>query len=207
MKLLIERDQLLTPLTTVTSVVERRQTLPILANVLVQLDSNTLTLTGTDLEVETTIETTVLDGSDGQCTVTARKLLDITRALPENAKLEFSTEGSKLKIKSGQSRFTLQTLPAADFPRLETENWEERVRLEQSALRSLFEKTAFSMAQQDVRYFLNGVLIELDGDTMISVATDGHRLARSRTKLPAAAGAQRQVIVPRKAVLELMETR
>ena len=203
MKLLIEREQLLTPLNTVTSVVERRQTLPILANVLMQLENNTLTLVGTDLEVETSIQTTVLDGSDGQCTATARKLLDICRALPDNAKLEFSTDGGKLKIKSGQSRFSLQTLPAADFPRLETENWEERVRLEQSALRGLFDKTAFSMAQQDVRYFLNGVLIELDGDTINSVATDGHRLARSRTKLPSAAGSLRQAIIPRKAVLEL----
>ena len=135
MNLLIEREQLLAPLNTVTSVVERRQTLPILANVLLQLQNNNVTLVGTDLEVETTISTTVLDGNDGQCTVTARKLLDICRALPDNAKLEFSVEASKLKIKSGQSRFSLQTLPASDFPRLETDNWEERVRLEQSALR------------------------------------------------------------------------
>ena len=106
MKLLIEREQLLTPLNTVTSVVERRQTLPILGNVLMLLENNTLTLVGTDLEVETSIQTTVLEGSDGQCTATARKLLDICRALPDNAKLEFSAAGGKLKIKSGQSRFS-----------------------------------------------------------------------------------------------------
>ena len=115
MKLLIEREQLLTPLNTVTSVVERRQTLPILANVLMQLENNILTLVGTDLEVETSIQTTALSGSDGQCTVTARKLLDICRALPESATLEFSAEGGKLKIKSGPSRFSLRTFALKVF--------------------------------------------------------------------------------------------
>ncbi|HCF72709.1 MAG: DNA polymerase III subunit beta [Proteobacteria bacterium] len=203
MKLLIERDQLLNLLIAVTSVVERRQTLPILANVLILLEANTLTLVGTDLEVEASIEAEALKGSDGQCTVAARKLLDICRALPEQATVELETVDSRLKIRSGRSRFSLQTLAAVDFPRLETDNWEERVQLEQPVLRGLFEKTAFSMAQQDVRYFLNGVLLELDGTTMVAVATDGHRLARSRAVLPSPAGEHRQAIIPRKAVLEL----
>ena len=158
---------------------------------------------GTDLEVETTILTTALDGSDGQCTVTARKLLDICRALPDNAKLEFSAEASKLKIKSGQSRFSLQTLPAADFPRLETENWEERVHLEQSALRNLFDKTAFSMAQQDVRYFLNGLLLEITDSHLRAVATDGHRMAMCTVGQNVSGVDRIQAIVPRKGVIEL----
>ena len=203
MKLLIERDRLLNLLIAVTSVVERRQTLPILANVLVQLESNTLTLVGTDLEVEASIQAEALKGTDGQCTVAARKLLDICKALPEQANIELETVDSRLKVRSGRSRFSLQTLAAADFPRLETDNWEERIQLEQSALRALFDKTAFSMAQQDVRYFLNGVLLELDGNNLVAVATDGHRLARSRTVLPGTLGQHRQSIIPRKAVLEL----
>ncbi|GIS90608.1 MAG: hypothetical protein CM1200mP20_06490 [Pseudomonadota bacterium] len=135
MKLLIERDRLLNLLIPVTSVVERRQTLPILANVLVQLESNTLTLVGTDLEVEASIQAEALKGTDGQCTVAARKLLDICKALPEQANIELEMGDGRLKVRSGRSRFSLQTLAAADFPRLETDNWEERVQLEQSALR------------------------------------------------------------------------
>ncbi len=194
---------LLGPLATVTGVVERRQTLPILANVFMRMEENQLTLVGTDLEVEISIEIGTLSGEDGECTVTARKLLDICRALPETATIDFSGEGDKVKMRSGRSRFTLQALPSKDFPRLEAGNWEERFKMPQPELRNLFDRTAFSMAQQDVRYFLNGVLIELDGKTITTVATDGHRLARSQTALSSPASAQRQAIVPRKAVAEL----
>ena len=203
MKFQIEREQLLGPLSSVASVVERRQTLPILANVLLHLEDRTLTLTGTDLEVEISIETETLGGDSGQCTVTARKLLDICRALPETATVEFTSESNKARLRSGHSRFTLQALPAQDFPRLETESWEERLKLPQTTIRALFDRTAFSMAQQDVRYFLNGVLLEIDENTITAVATDGHRLARSRATVAGNIGDPRQVIVPRKAVLEL----
>tara|TARA_B100000959_G_scaffold255669_1_gene288203 strand:- start:1418 stop:2521 length:1104 start_codon:yes stop_codon:yes gene_type:complete len=203
MKFKIEREMLLGPLATVTGVVERRQTLPILANVFMRMEENRLTLVGTDLEVEISIEIGTLSGEDGECTVTARKLLDICRALPETATIDFSGEGDKVKMRSGRSRFTLQALPPKDFPRLEAGNWEERFKMPQPELRNLFDRTAFSMAQQDVRYFLNGVLIELDGKTITTVATDGHRLARSQTALSSPASAQRQAIVPRKAVAEL----
>ena len=203
MKFQIEREILLAPLTVVTSVVERRQTLPILANVFMRLEGKKLTLVGTDLEVEISIETEVLSGEDGQCTVTARKLLDICRALPETANISFEAGADKAKLKSGKSRFTLQALPAKDFPRLETGSWEERLKLPRTELKGLFDRTAFSMAQQDVRYFLNGVLLELDGSTITTVATDGHRLARSRSTLETAVGGQRQVIIPRKAIAEL----
>ena len=189
MKFQIERELFLGPLSVVTSVVERRQTLPILANVLISIQDKRLTLVGTDLEVEISIETEVLSGEDGQCTVTARKLLDICRALPETATIDFTGENDKGKLKSGRSRFSLQALPAKDFPRLETGGWEERFKISRTELKRLLERTAFSMAQQDVRYFLNGVLLELDKNTITTVATDGHRLARSQATLSTAAGA------------------
>ncbi len=205
MKLTLQRDQALPSLTLVTGVVERRQTLPILANVLLESSNDTLRLIGTDLEVEILIEVPAENAAAGTTTVSARKLLDICRALPNGAILQISQTEDRLKIQSGHSRFSLQSLPAQDFPRLdEGEHWEERIKLTETQLRNLLEKTAFSMAQQDVRYFLNGVLLELDGTELAAVATDGHRLARSHTPLPTAVDNPRQAIVPRKAVHELV---
>jgi DNA polymerase-3 subunit beta len=204
MKLELQRDEALGPLTLVTSVVERRQTLPILANVLLESGDNTVRLVGTDLEVEIQIELSATSTVAGATTVNARKLFDICRALPDGAVLQTTQTENQLKIHSGRSRFTLQSLPAQDFPRLEEgERWEERIKLTQAALRNLLEKTAFSMAQQDVRYFLNGVLLEINGKELAAVATDGHRLARSYTELPTAADGPHQAIIPRKAVHEL----
>ena len=204
MKFQLERDNVLNPLSLVTSVVERRQTLPILANVFLESNKETLRFVGTDLEVEIEIEVPSKNTETGSTTVNARKLLDICRALPEGATLQISQADDRLKIQSGRSRFSLQSLAAKDFPRLdEGERWEERVKLNQRYLRDLLEKTAFSMAQQDVRYFLNGVLLELDDKKLAAVATDGHRLARSHTELSNAAESPRQAIVPRKAVHEL----
>ena len=205
MKLKLQRDQALPSLTLVTGVVERRQTLPILANVLLESSNDTLRLIGTDLEVEILIEVPIETTTEGTTTVNARKLLDICRALPDGSILQITQTEDRLKIQSGSSRFSLQSLPAQDFPRLdEGEHWEERIKLTETQLRNLLEKTAFSMAQQDVRYFLNGVLLELDGAELAAVATDGHRLARSHTLLPAAVDNPRQAIVPRKAVHELV---
>ena len=207
MKFQLQRNGAITPLALTTSVVERRQTLPILSNVLLAVDDkNMLRLTGTDLEVEIQIEIPVEPENivPGSSTVSARKLLDICRALPDGALLKVSQKENRLKIQSGHSRFSLQTLPAEDFPRMdEGENWEERVRLPQADLRRLLESTAFSMAQQDVRYFLNGVLLELNDKELSAVATDGHRLARSITTLGETIDGPRQAIVPRKAVHEL----
>jgi DNA polymerase-3 subunit beta len=204
MKIELQRDELLPPLTLVTGVVERRQTLPILANVLLEAENDTLRMVGTDLEVEILIEVPAANTTAGTTTVSARKLLDICRALPEGATINIAQMEDRLKIQSGRSRFSLQSLPAQDFPRLEEGgHWEERTKLAQPKIRNLLEKTAFSMAQQDVRYFLNGVLLELDGEELAAVATDGHRLARSHIPLPAAVDEARQAIVPRKAVHEL----
>ena len=204
MKLTLQRDQALPPLSLVTGVVERRQTLPILANALLESGNEMLRLIGTDLEVEVLIEIPAENVTAGTTTVNARKLLDICRTLPDGATLQITQTEDRLKIQSGHSRYNLQSLPAKDFPRLEEgDHWEERIKLPQAKLRDLLEKTAFSMAQQDVRYFLNGVLLELNDTELAAVATDGHRLARSHISLPTAVDNPQQVIVPRKAVHEL----
>ena len=144
MKLKLQRDQALPPLSLVTGVVERRQTLPILANVLLESSNDTLRLIGTDLEVEILIEVTAEIAAAGTTTVNARKLLDICRTLPNGAILQISQTEDRLKIQSGHSRFNLQSLPAQDFPRLnEGEHWEERTKLTEAQLRNLLEKTAF----------------------------------------------------------------
>jgi DNA polymerase-3 subunit beta len=203
MKISTTRDQLLKPLTYIGSVVERRQTLPILANAHLRLDGDTLTLTGTDLEVEVIAVARGVAGQAGETTVAARKLLDICRALPDGADLLLAEEGERATIQSGRSRFTLQTLPPGDFPRIETEAWDQELALPQGELKALLDRTAFSMAQQDVRYYLNGLLLELTGRTLRAVATDGHRLAKSELNLAEPVAQNRQIIVPRKAVMEL----
>lgn len=203
MYLEIEKSRLLKPLALVTSVVEKRQTLPILSNLFVRIEDGVLTLTGTDLEVEISFQLDSVKGEDGQCTVTARKFYDICRALPDTAVIKLRVDGKGAHIQSGRSRFKLQTLPADDFPSLDTKDWEERLKISEQDLKNLLEATAFSMAQQDVRYFLNGVLLEVKGNTVRTVATDGHRLAKSEARLAGGDYKARQAIVPRKAVLEM----
>jgi DNA polymerase-3 subunit beta len=204
MKCQLDRDTLIAPLQLVTNVIERRQTLPILANVCLELKEGGVTLIGTDLEVEISQEVVVAKAeTTGACTVTARKLLDICRALPEGSSINLSGQGERLKLQSGRSRYTLQTLSAKEYPRIEPANWATRIKLSAAMLRGLFEKTAFSMAQQDVRYFLNGVLLEFSDQQVVAVATDGHRLARTECVVEQEAGATQQAIVPRKAVLEM----
>ncbi len=205
MKLLINRENILQPLSYVNSVVERRQTLPILANAFLKLEKGILWLTGTDLEVEiTTSINDVKSDADGECTLTAQKFLDICRTLPENADISLEQEKNKVIIRAGKSRFSLQGLPSTDFPRIETQNWQERFTISQKELKQLIDNTSFSMAQQDVRYYLNGLLFEITKDKLISVATDGHRLSKSETKIKTSASEEpRQAIIPRKAIVEL----
>lgn len=204
MKIQIERERLLKPLGYVTSVVEKRQTLPILGNIYFTKEKNSLTLVGTDLETEITTRIDDAQGSDGACTITAKKLYDICRTLPEEATIHIEAQGDKATVRSGRSRFTLQTLPAADFPRLETADWEIAIEIDQTQFRGLLDKTAFAMAQQDVRYYLNGCLLEIGPERLRAVATDGHRLAKSDIRIEAAVEQVRQAIVPRKAILELI---
>ena len=202
MKFTSERERILEPLQAVIGVVERRQTMPILANVLLSAKNGSLAVTATDLEVELVAKGEVTVQQAGDVTVPGRKLLDIVRALPDQAKVSFALEGEKAVIRGGKSRFSLTTLPASDFPAVEEINPLLSFDVEQAALKRLVDKTHFSMAQQDVRYYLNGMLLESDGKMLRTVATDGHRLALCEMELATKSGHQ-QVIVPRKGVLEL----
>ena len=203
MKFSASRETILEPLHAVIGVVERRQTMPILSNVLLVVSDGKLIVTATDLEVELLAETTVDADSAGEITVPGRKLHDICRALPDAAKVEFSVSGDRVTVKAGRSRFILSTLRAADFPIVDDISAQQMLRLDRQELRQLLEQTQFSMAQQDVRYYLNGLLFETEGQTLRAVATDGHRLALAELQMSEAAQRNEQVIVPRKGVLEL----
>ncbi len=205
MKISIQRDDLLKPLTYVAGIVEKRQTLPILSNILVKCKEDKIELTGTDLELEI-ITTANCENNGGETTLPARKLLDICRSLPAESKISIEVEGEKAVVKSGRSRFSLMTMQVADFPNLETSSWDTELTLDQEVLKGLLDRTQFCMAQQDVRYYLNGLLLEIDKDTVKTVATDGHRMAISEIKLTEKNGKNindRQIIIPRKGVLEL----
>lgn len=205
MKFTIERSHLIKPLQQVSGALGGRPTLPILGNLLIKVEENVLSMTATDLEVEL-VSKVALEGDfeAGSITVPSRKFLDICRGLPDDSIITFVLEGDRVQVRSGRSRFSLATLPANDFPNIEDWQSEVEVSLTQSDLRTLIEKTQFSMANQDVRYYLNGMLFEIDGTTLRSVATDGHRMAVSQTQL-GADFAQKQIIVPRKGVQELVK--
>ncbi len=204
MKFIIKREELLPGLQIVNGVIERRQTLPILSNLMLSAKQNSLTLTGTDMEVELIATLNQAVGVDGETTLPARKLLDICRALPNDAEISVSIKGDKAQVTSGKSRFTLSTLPAQEFPLVEGIESVVEFEIAQKTFRSLLDKTSFAMAQQDVRYYLNGLLLELDGEKLRAVATDGHRLALCDTDLKTDLTEKVQIIVPRKGVLELL---
>jgi DNA polymerase-3 subunit beta len=203
MKFSAAREAILKPLQTVVGVVERRQTMPILSNVLLAVKGDKLSITATDLEVEMVADADVKGESGGEITIPGRKLHDICRAVPESENVEVSVSGDRVTVKAGRSRFTLSTLRAADFPTVDEIAAKQTLRVGRSDLRRLVEKTHFSMAQQDVRYYLNGLLLETEGKRLRAVATDGHRLALSELALAAAAARDEQLIMPRKGVLEL----
>ncbi|MEH0690035.1 DNA polymerase III subunit beta [Vibrio cholerae] len=205
MKFSIQRSHLLKPLQQVSGALGGRATLPILGNLLIKVVDNQLTLTATDLEVEL-VSRVQLEGEfeAGSVTVPSRKFLDICRGLPDDAVITFVLEGDRVQLRSGRSRFSLSTLPASDFPNIEDWQSEVELSLTQSELRGLVEKTQFSMANQDVRYYLNGMLFEIEDTTLRSVATDGHRMAVAQTPL-VGEFAKKQIIVPRKGVLELVK--
>ena len=204
MKLVIAREDLLKPLSLVAGVVERRQTLPILSNILLAHEGDSLLLTGTDLEVELQGRVQLeAAGKSGAITVPARKLMDICKTLPDEAGIEIEQDGDKVRIKSGRSRFSLSTLPAADFPNVEEGPKSLTFKVGQKQLRHIIDRTAIAMAQQDVRYYLNGLLFEITQGNLRAVATDGHRLAMSETKAEIQADDLHQIIVPRKGILEL----
>lgn len=204
MKFTVSREILLRPLQHVAGVVERRQTLPVLSNVLAVLDNNLLSITGTDSEVELVAKVPVNQEIPGEITIPAKKLLDICKSLPDSAEISFAQEDQKMVIKAGRSRFSLSTLPANDFPNLEDGPGTQKFTIAQKKFKRLIERTAFAMAQQDVRYYLNGLLVEISGSRFRCVATDGHRLALSDSELDDQSFDQlTKVIVPRKGILEL----
>jgi DNA polymerase-3 subunit beta len=177
--------------------------MPVLANVLLVAKDNGLAVTATDLEVELVATGDVSVEKAGEITVPGRKLLDICRALPEGSQISFAVSGDKATVRSGRSRFTLSTLPAAEFPTVDDIRSQQNLALPQAQLRRLLEKTHFSMANQDVRYYLNGMLLEIAGPVIRAVATDGHRLALCELAIEGADSTPQQVILPRKGVLEL----
>ncbi|MGG4664909.1 DNA polymerase III subunit beta [Providencia vermicola] len=204
MKFIIEREQLLKPLQQVSGPLGGRPTLPILGNLLLQVKEGTLQLTGTDLEMEMMANVTLTGEHEvGATTVPARKFFDIWRGLPEGSEIHVELNDDRLLVRSGRSRFSLSTLPAADFPNLDDWQSEVEFSLPQSILKRLIEATQFSMAHQDVRYYLNGMLFETEDQMLRTVSTDGHRLAVCAMDIGQSLPCH-SVIVPRKGVIELM---
>lgn len=198
------RELLLKPLQSVTGVVERRHTLPILANVLIEKSGETISFAATDLEIQIT-SSTPCEGSGQKVSVTvgAKKLQDILRSLPDNTEVSLESQDSRLQVRAGHSRFNLQTLPSEDFPRLaEGEAVTSKLVISQKVLKGLLSLVQYAMAQQDIRYYLNGLLLVIQGSLLKVVATDGHRLAFAATTLDREYENQ-EVILPRKTVLEL----
>jgi len=207
MKLLnIERETLLKPLQSVSGIVERRHTLPILSNVLLETADDELKLLATDLEIQVATRAALSKKANTQAiTVSARKLQDILRSLPEATNVSLETQESKLVVRAGKSRFNLQTLPAEDFPKLAAGNGETiTVSVAQQELKRMLQLVQYAMAQQDIRYYLNGLLMLVDGSKLTLVATDGHRLAYISTALEGK-HSRVEAILPRKAVLELVK--
>lgn len=204
MKFTITREALLKPLQLVAGVVERRQTLPVLSNVLMEVQGDQLSLTGTDLEVEMVGHAQLLEaGVDGEITVPAKKLMDICKSLPDQSSVEISLDDHRVQLQAGRSKFVLSSLPANEFPNIDDIEAQATIIIPQAQLRRVIDRTAFAMAQQDVRYYLNGLLLEVNSDELRAVATDGHRLATCGVPAQLEVESKTQVIVPRKAVLEL----
>lgn len=205
MDITVQREALLKPLQAITSVVEKKQTLPILSNVLLTLQDENLLLTATDLEIELVgfvrIES---KASAGSTTVSARKLFDICRTLPEGIVLHLSLEKNYLVVRAGESCFMLNTLNAVDYPNLEEGTYPTRFVIKQSHLKSLLTKTYFAMGQQDVRHYLNGTLLDITPNCIKCVAADGHRLALTSIQDESIGDVETRVILPRKSALELM---
>lgn len=204
MKFIIDREKLLKPLQQVSAPLSGRPALPILGNILMQVNDSVLSLTGTDLEIEMIARIKLPETSkNGVTTVPARKFVDICRSLPNQARLTITLEDNRLLIQSGRSKFSLSTLTADDFPNLDNWRSEAEFQVSQKIVKQLIDAVQFSMANQDVRYYLNGMLLETEGECLRAVATDGHRLAVSTRPVGQNMGMVQSVIVPRKGVLEL----
>ena len=205
MRFTIQRQDLIKPLQHIIGVVERRQTLAVLSNVLVVGKDNQLQLTATDLEVEIVTKSDLDITEEGAVTIPARKFVDICKALPDTALVEVHCENQqeRVTLRSGKSRFTLSTLPVDNFPRIDNIDTEFEFTVPQSTLKAIIDRTQFSMAQQDVRYYLNGLLFEVSEGKIKAVATDGHRLSYSEAKTDVSPEKVIRIIIPRKGVNEL----
>ena len=203
MKIQIDRSRLFPTLNLLGNVVEKRRTLPILDNLFFKVENNQLLLVGTDLEMEISRTLKELQGDDGMFTASKRKIIDICRLLPEKSTISFNYDQDSVTMTSGRSRYTLKTLPAEDFPRIQHDDWGKKLTIKQELLRNLLNKTAFAMAVQDVRYYLNGILLQIDQQELKAIATDGHRLAQSSVAIELELESPQHVIIPRKAVTEI----
>ena len=205
MKFNITRNIILPKLQAVIGVIERKQSLPILSNLLIVAEKEKITITTTDMEVEMVVTIKHLSEEPGEITASARKLLDICRALPDNSNIEIRVKENQVIVKSGKSRFALATLSAKEFPSTEILGDSKKITVAQKEFKSLLEDTMFSMGQQDVRYYLNGLLLELGKESLRAVATDGHRLALKEINVKTGVEETQQIIVPRKGVAELIK--
>ena len=203
MKFIINREEILTPLQQIVSVIEKRQTIPILANVLVLLKEDKLVLTGTDLEIQIIAKIDRPHSLPGAITVPARKFLDICRLLPAGAEIKFEQQDDKVKILSGRSRFSLNCLPAENYPEFAESELENKFFINAGKFKKALEKTIFCMANQEVRYYLNGLLLNITNNKLKLVGSDGHRLAIYEDQLDTGTGIEARIILPRKGVLEL----
>ena len=203
MKFQIQREDLLNSLQQIIGAVEKRQTMPALSNVLIKTSNDSLSLTATDLEIEFVTHSNMIIDEPGEITVPARKLLDICKSLPSDSEISITIKDEKAMIQSGRSRFSLVTLPASDFPSLDEISSNSEFEIPQATLKDIIDKTAFAMAQQDVRYYLNGLMLEVGSKVLRAVATDGHRLAYCEKETDCELPDIKQVILPRKGVLEL----
>ena len=203
MKFIINREELLTPLQQIVSVIEKRQTMPILSNVLLLINDDQLILTGTDLEIQIIAKINISSATPGSITVPARKFLDICRLLPNGAEIKFEQQDDKVKILSNRSRFSLSCLPAVNYPEFSESELEHSFFINAGKFKKALEKTVFSMANQDVRYYLNGLLLNISNSKIKLVASDGHRLSIYEDILDEGIGYEARIILPRKGVLEL----
>jgi len=201
----INREVLLKPLSNVTGIVERRHTLPILSNLLIEAKNNTIQLTTTDLEMQISLTIKAELQDELSTTISAKKFLDICRSLPDSIDIDLISKDSRMTVKAGKSRFNLQTLPAADYPVMTKVSSDSiQIQLPQLELKRLLKQVEFAMAQQDIRYYLNGLLLEVDGNKLNLVGTDGHRLSFTSTTLNQS-HEKTDVILPRKTVIELIK--
>lgn len=203
MNFIINRETLLSPLQQIVGVIEKRQTMPVLANVLMLVKDNRLTLTGTDLEIQIMCAVDVTDATAGSITVPARKLLDLCRLLPNQSSIKLEQQNDKVKISSNRGRFSLSCLPADSYPEFPESDLDKQFSINAGKLKIALEKTIFCMANQDVRYYLNGLLLNISNNRIKLVASDGHRLSIFEDKLAQQTGYEARIILPRKGVLEL----